>query len=162
MPKPLTPKDLETYLIEHDIEGEIIKLDVPTPTVETAAEAVGVSPAQIVKTLLFQVGDQAVLVIANGTGRIDRRLLGKHYGVSRKKTTFADPDTVIELTGYEVGAVPPIGHKTPIPALVDPDILNQEIVYGGGGSDSALMRLKPEAILDHNQAEIVSLQEKND
>jgi prolyl-tRNA editing enzyme YbaK/EbsC (Cys-tRNA(Pro) deacylase) len=159
MPTQLTPQDLEAYLKQHEIDSEIILLEVHTPTVEAAAEAVSVSPDQIVKTLLFLVDGEAVLVIANGTGRIDRRLLGKHFGVSRKKTKFADPDTVIELTGYPVGAVPPIGHKTPIPALIDPDILEQEFVYGGGGADSALCRFKPEDILAHNQAEVVSLQE---
>lgn len=160
MSVPLTPEDLTLYIKQHNIDGEVIELDVPTPTVEAAAEALGVHPDQIVKSLLFLVEDQPVLVIANGTARIDRRLLGKHFGVSRRKTIFADPETVIKLTGYPVGAVPPIGHRTAIPALVEPDILKQEIVYGGGGSGSALMRLHPDDILAHIQAEVVSLQEK--
>jgi len=160
MSTPLKPEDLTLYLQQHDIDGEIILLDVPTPTVEAAADALNVGPEQIVKTLLFLVEEQPVLVIANGTVRIDRRLLGKQFGVSRRKTTFADSETVVELTGYPVGAVPPIGHRTPIPALIEPDILNQEIVYGGGGAESALMRLKPADILAHNQAEVVSLQKE--
>ena len=159
---PLTPEDLALYLKQHNIEGEVILLDVPTPTVEAAAEAVGVHPDQIVKSLLFLVEDKPVLVIANGTARIDRRLLCKHFGVSRRKTIFADPETVIELTGYPVGAVPPIGHRTPLLALVEPDILKQELVYGGGGSGSALMRLRPADILANVQAEVVSLQEERD
>lgn len=160
MSQPLTPKDLALFIKQHNIDAELIPLDTHTPTVETAAVAVGVSPDQIVKTLLFMVDEKAVLVIANGTGRIDRRMLGKHFGVSRKKTTFADPNTVQELTGYTVGAVPPIGHRTAIPALVDPSVVAQEMVYGGGGSDTTLMRLKPQDILAHNQVEIVSLQKE--
>ena len=162
MPTALTPEDLSLYLKQHKINGEVIPLDVPTPTVEAAAEALNVSPDQIVKSLLFLVEDKPVLVVANGTARIDRRLLGKHFGVSRRKTIFADPETVIELTGYPVGAVPPIGHRTEILALVEPDILKQEVVYGGGGSGSALMRLKPADILAYNQAEVVSLQKDVD
>lgn len=156
----LTPQDLEVYIQQNNIDAEIIILEEYTPTVEMAAAAVNVSPEQIIKTLLFSVDGQAVLVIANGTGRIDRRLLGKHFGVSRKKTSFAGPDTVLELTGFEVGAVPPLGHRTSIPVLVDPSVLAQEIIFGGGGADNALMRLKPQDILQFNQAEVVSLQEE--
>lgn len=159
MSKRLSPQDLKAYIQQNNIDAEIITLEEHTPTVELAAAAVNVSPEQIIKTLLFSVDGQAVLVIANGTGRIDRRLLGKHFGVSRKKTSFADADTVLDLTGFEVGAVPPLGHRTPIPVLVDPSVLTQQVIYGGGGADNALMRLKPQDILQYNQAEVVSLQE---
>ena len=156
---PLTPQDLEVYLTEHQIDGKLILLPVPTPTVETAAEAVRVSPDQIVKSLLFVIEGQPVLVIASGLGRIDRRLLGRHYGVSRKKTSFADAETVLSLTGYPVGAVPPVGHREKLQVLVDPAVLEHEIVYGGGGAESTLLRLHSQDILKFNQAEIVPLQQ---
>ena len=159
MPLPLTPQDLESYLTEHQIDGELIHLSVPTPTVETAAEAVSVSPDQIVKSLLFLIDGQPALVIASGLGRIDRRLLGSHFGVSRKKTSFADAETVLTLTGYPVGAVPPLGHREKIRVLVDPSVLEHETVYGGGGSETSLLRLKSQDILNHNQAEVVPLQQ---
>ena len=159
MPLPLTPQDLESYLTEHQIDGELIHLSVPTPTVETAAEAVSVSPDQIVKSLLFLINGQPALVIASGLGRIDRRLLGSHFGVSRKKTSFADAETVLTLTGYPVGAVPPLGHREKIRVLVDPSVLEHETVYGGGGSETSLLRLKSQDILNHNQAEVVPLQQ---
>ncbi len=159
----LTPDDLENYLSKNRIDAEIVRLKAHTPTVETAAEVVRVSPDQIVKSLLFLIdlpeGERReVLVIASGTGKIDRRLLGKHFGVSRRKTVFADAETVQELTGYPVGAVPPLGHRQPLEVLVDPDVLKHQVVYGGGGSDRALMRLDPQDILRHNQAEVVAVQ----
>ena len=156
---PLTPQDLEMYLTEHQIDGELIHLSVPTPTVETAAEAVNVSPDQIVKSLLFIIDGQPALVIASGLGRVDRRLLGGHFGVSRKKTSFADADTVLALTGYPVGAVPPLGHREKLQVLVDPSVLAHETVYGGGGSETSLLRLKSQDILNYNQAEVVPLQQ---
>ncbi len=159
MSDTLTPQDLEVYLTEHQIDGELIHLEVPTPTVETAAEAVRVSPDQIVKSLLFIIEDQPVLVIASGTARIDRRLLGRHFGVNRKKTGFADFETVLSLTGYPVGAVPPLGHRQKLKVLVDPSVLSHETVYGGGGSETTLLRLPSQEILQHNQAEVVPLQQ---
>lgn len=159
MSASLTPQDLGTYLTEHQIDGELIFLETPTPTVETAAEAVRVSPDQIVKSLLFIIEEQPVLVIASGMGRIDRRMLGSYFGVSRKKTSFADPETVLSLTGYPVGAVPPVGHREKIRVLVDPSVLANDTVYGGGGSETTLLRLPSQVILNHNQAEVVPLQE---
>ena len=160
MEHPLTPDDLEAYLTEHDIMAEVIRLEDPTPTVETAAEAVGVSPDQIVKSLLFLIEEHPVLVIATGLGRIDRRQLAKHFGINRRKTHFADADTVLSLTGFPVGAVPPIGHRTPLDVLVDPAVMAHCVVFGGGGSVSALLRLDPQLILMHNRAKVVPLQKR--
>lgn len=172
MTDPLTTKDLQDYLQVHHIEGEIVFQDLPTPTVEAAAEAVQVSPDQIVKTLLFLIegqpdeegglrtadGSRPILVIASGLGRIDRRLLGQYFGISRRKTHFADPETVQELTGFPVGAVPPIGHRQRISVLVDPAVMDYPVVYGGGGSSKALLRMTPADILAYNDAEVVAIQ----
>lgn len=163
MTTSLTPEDLENFLTENKIEAEVVRLKAKTPTVETAAEVVRVSPDQIVKSLLFLIetpdGERReVLVIASGTGKIDRRLLGRHYGVNRRKTVFANAETVLELTGYPVGAVPPLGHRQALEVLVDPDVLVHRVVYGGGGSDRALLRLDPQDILRYNRAEVVAVQ----
>ena len=158
----LTTDDLQEYIIQHQIKGEVVRLETPTPTVEAAAAAVRVAPDQIVKSLLFMIelpeGSRPVLVIASGTGKIDRRMLGKHFGVNRRKTIFADADTVLGLTGYPIGAVPPLGHRQPLEVLVDPAVMTHEVVYGGGGSDHALLRLDPQEILKHNLANVVLLQ----
>ncbi len=161
MTDPLTSQDLEAYLDQHKIDAEIVTPEVSTPTVEAAAEAVRVSPDQIVKTLLFLIEDRPVLVIASGLGRVDQRLLGQHFEISRRKIRFADPDTVVALTGYPVGAVPPVGHREPFPVLVDPAVLEHEEVYAGGGSDHTLIRLNPRDILKHNQAKVVSIQKQD-
>ena len=86
-------------------------------------------------------------------------MLGSHFGVSRKKTSFADAETVLALTGYPVGAVPPLGHREKLQVLVDPSVLAYETVYGGGGSETSLLRLKSQDILNYNQAEVVALQQ---
>lgn len=158
MTNPLTPDDLEAYLTEHGIEAEVIQLDAPTPTVEAAAEVVGVSPDQIVKSLLFLIEEHPVLVVASGLGRIDRPKLAKHFEISRRKTHFADAETVLALTGFPIGAVPPIGHRTNLDVLVDLAVIEQEMVYGGGGSGSALLRIAPQLILKHTRSEVISLQ----
>lgn len=153
----LGAEDLRKAMQQAGIPGEIVYLDVPTPTVETAAAAVGVGPDQIVKTILFIVDGEPVIGMACGKTLVDRRVVAARYGVSRKKVKMADADTVLAETGYPVGGVPPLGHRNPIPVLMDHRVLEQSEVYGGGGEDNVLVRLNPEDIRKHTQAEVLDL-----
>jgi prolyl-tRNA editing enzyme YbaK/EbsC (Cys-tRNA(Pro) deacylase) len=153
----LGPEDLKAFMAEHHIPGDIIHLEVPTLTVETAAEAVGVRPDQIVKSLLFKVGDITVLAITCGTSPVEKRVLASRFGVGRKKVKLADAATVLNVTGYPVGSVPPIGHSQTMLALIDPSVLSHEEVYAGGGGGNALVRLNPKDILKFTRPEILDL-----
>ena len=153
----LGPDDLRTYMQRQGIPGEIVYLEVPTPTVQTAAEAVGVRLEQIVKSLLFLVKDEAVLAITCGTLPVERRVIAARFGVGRKKVKLADAETVLAATGYAVGSVPPFGHRTSLPTMLDPRVLEHEEVYAGGGGGNALVRLNPQDILKVSMAEVVDL-----
>jgi prolyl-tRNA editing enzyme YbaK/EbsC (Cys-tRNA(Pro) deacylase) len=153
----LGPEDLKAFMAEHHIPGDIVHLEVPTLTVETAAEAVGVRPDQIVKSLLFKVGDTAVLAITCGTTPVEKRVLASRFGVGRKKVKLADADTVLHVTGYLVGSVPPIGHSQTVPALIDPGVLIHDEVYAGGGGGKVLVRLNPKDILKYARPEVIDL-----
>lgn len=155
--KVLGPEDLKAFMAKHHITGEIVHLDVPTLTVETAAEAVGVSPDQIVKSLLFKVGDTVILAITCGTNPVEKRALASRFGVGRKKVELADAETVLDVTGYPVGGVPPIGHSQTVPTFIDPSVLAHNEVYAGGGGGKALVRLHPKDILKHARPEILDL-----
>ncbi len=153
----LTPNDIQTYLEEQDIPGEILVLEVPTPTVEDAASAVGTTPQQIVKSILFMVGDRPVLAVSCGTDRVDQRVIAGVYGVGRKKVKLASPEVMLEVSGYEAGAMPPFAHRQKIKTLLDQRVLQQPVVYAGGGAENALMRLSPEDILEATNAQVMDL-----
>ncbi|MBK5108653.1 MAG: YbaK/EbsC family protein [Anaerolineales bacterium] len=155
------PSHLAVFMQENDIPGEILELDVPTPTVEAAAAAVGCQPDQIVKSLLFFVRDEPVLAITSGPAHIERRSIAAHYQVGRKKVKLADPQTVLAETGFGVGAMPPFGHYSPLPTLIDQRVLEKEQVYAGGGSDQALLHISPQAILAATQGTILDLLSHN-
>jgi len=157
MNKPLTPDDLQAFMVREKIPGEILILEVPTPTVETAAQAVGVSPHQIVKSVLFTVYQEAVLTISCGDLLVERRAIAALYAVGRKRVKLASPELVLELTGYAVGTVPPFGYRQPIRTLIDPQVLGQTEVFAGGGAHNALVHLHPENILETTSAEILDL-----
>ena len=159
MSQNLQPDDLQAYMRQHAIEGEILRLNVPTPTVEAAARAVGTTPDQIVKSILFLVGGEPVLTVTCGLGKVDRRAIAALYGVGRKKVKLASPDIVLDLTGYPVGAMPPFGHRCPLPTLLDQRVLEHDEVYAGGGAENALVRLVPQDILRATQARVLDLSE---
>jgi prolyl-tRNA editing enzyme YbaK/EbsC (Cys-tRNA(Pro) deacylase) len=146
-PDILGPADLQAFLKAHHIPGELLHLDAPTPTVETAALAVGAQSEQIVKSILFLVDGEPVLAITCGTSYVERRAIAARYGVGRKKIKLAAPETVAEMTGFLVGAMPPFGHRAPLPTLIDQRVLDKPVVFAGGGSDYTLLCLDPDTIL---------------
>ena len=151
--------DLQNYIDEHRIDAGILPLDQHTPTVGDAARALGVDTDQIIKSLIFQVNDQPLLVINNGLKRVDRKKLAACLGVGRKKVKFADPDMALITTGFIVGSMPPFGHKTRLRTLVDEAVTELAVIYGGGGDINAMMRLTPAVLLSVTNAEITSLSE---
>lgn len=153
----LHSNDLFAYMQQHGIEGDILHLETPTPTVEIAARVVGAHPDQIVKSILFLVNDQPVLAITCGMAPIDRRAIADLYQVSRKRVKLAPAQAVLDFAGYEVGAMPPFGHLQPLPTLLDRRVLEQDQVYAGGGDENALVRLSPASIERHAHARVVDL-----
>ena len=156
-PAILGPADLQSFLKANQIPGEMLHLDSPTPTVETAALAVGAQPEQIVKSILFLVDELPVLAITCGTAYVERRAISVRFGVGRKKVKLAAPDRVAEETGYLIGAMPPFGHRQRLTTLIDWRVLEREIVYAGGGSDFNLLRLDPHTILEITRGEVFDL-----
>ncbi|MGD8584486.1 MAG: YbaK/EbsC family protein [Chloroflexota bacterium] len=149
--------DLQKFIDESGVEAKIVHLDNDTPTVEEAARALGCRPEQIGKSILFLADGQPYLVVANGVTRVGYKALADHLGTSRRRLKLAKPEMVLDITGYPVGTVPPFGHKEALPTIVESSVLNQEIIYAGGGAINALMRLTTEELLRVSQAEAVSL-----
>jgi prolyl-tRNA editing enzyme YbaK/EbsC (Cys-tRNA(Pro) deacylase) len=151
------PIDLQTFIDEHAIPAQLLHLDAPTPTVETAAQVVGCQPEQVIKTILFMVDGKPVVTITAGLGYIDYRALAYKYGVGRKKVKLADADSVLTTLGYTVGGVPPFGFERALPVLIDRRVLEHETVYGGGGDDHTLVKVASRTIQQFNKAEALDL-----
>ena len=124
-----------------DLESRIVSPGTPMPSVLLAAAAVGSSVDQIIKTVVFSSGDdRAVIAIANGVRRIDRKLLAAAAGVDALK--LASHEFVLEHTGYPAGGVSPIGIRDGEAAIfIDPAVLQQQTVFGGAGTESDLLEI---------------------
>jgi prolyl-tRNA editing enzyme YbaK/EbsC (Cys-tRNA(Pro) deacylase) len=152
-----TPQDLQQFLEDQQLTATLLHGIGNTPTVPAAALALGVDPDQIIKTLLFLVQEPAqqaptpVVVISHGERRVDKKLLAQHFGVGTKKAKLASAEVVVALLGYPAGGVPPVGHKTKLPVILDASVLAAAarfggLVYGGGGDDRTMLRIALEEL----------------
>ena len=80
----------------------VIESGMSSATVTLAAEAYGVEPARIAKTLSLRIGERVVLIVAAGTSRMDNKKVKALFGVKPKMLGL---DEVAEITGHEVGGV---------------------------------------------------------
>lgn len=149
--------ELRIYIQARSIPAEFVQLDVPTPTVETAALAVGTHVDQIIKSILFMADEHPVLAIACGLSNIQRRAIADLYSVGKKRVKLATPDMVLEISGYEVGAMPPFGHRQPLNTVIDRRVLDFTDAYAGGGAENVLLHLNPQDILRVTGARVLDL-----
>lgn len=142
----LSSKELNEFLTTNQIEADIIFLEEDTRTVAEAAAVLGAEPDQIIKSILFLADGEPVLVINNGLARVAWKQLADYLGVSRRRLKTANAEKVLEITGYQVGAVPPFGHLTKLRTVVATAVYDQTIIYGGGGEVHALMKLTTDVL----------------
>jgi len=113
----------------------------PIRSLEQAARERGQRLEQVVRSLLFRVGDgHFVLVLMPGGLRVDWPVLRRHLGVSR--VTTATPEEVLAVTGYPVGAVGPLGLRQAVPILADPRAFAPEEMSVGSGEPGVAVILR--------------------
>jgi len=151
--------DLQRFIDGHQVQATILSMKQHTPTVPEAAKALGVQAWQIIKSLVFLIKDEPVLVINSGEARIDRRKLADYLAVGRGRIKFAAPDQALAITGYVVGSMPPFGHKQKLRTVIDLSVRSLETVYGGGGDINAMMRLTATELLRVTSAESAQISE---
>ncbi len=101
-------------------------------SLEQAAQERGERPEQVVRSILFRLGeDQYLMALVAGPAQISWKRLRKHLGQSR--LTMASEEEVLAVTGYRVGAVSPFGTARPLHVLVDPGLLKEDEVSLGSG-----------------------------
>ncbi|MDP9249048.1 MAG: hypothetical protein M3M85_00860 [bacterium] len=106
----------------------------PVITSEDAAKTRGFSLKQGIKALLFtdRKGNW-VIVNVPADQKADQNKVALHMGWSKNGIRMATPENVLEITGCEIGSVPPFGHKTEIPILVDTTVFeNTESAFNIG------------------------------
>lgn len=133
-------QSVRDFFAARDLNLPIIELEVSTATVALAAEAHGVEPGRIAKTLSFRLADgRVVLLVASGDARIDNRKFKTVFG----KGKMSPLDEVVELTGHPVGGVCPFGLAQPLPIYLDHSLQAFDEVLPAAGAVHSAVRISP-------------------
>ena len=133
---------------------EVVELPASTRTAQEAAQAVGCTVGQIVKSLVFRAlqSDRPVLVETSGLNRVDETRLAALLGEPVGK---ADADFVRQRTGFVIGGVPPLGHAEALPTFIDQDLLQYQEIWAAAGTPHAVFRLPPAELLQMTGGQVV-------
>jgi prolyl-tRNA editing enzyme YbaK/EbsC (Cys-tRNA(Pro) deacylase) len=118
-------------------------------TVALAAEAFGVTPDRIAKTLSLRVGERVLLVVTCGTARLDNK---KARGVFGGKPRMLNAEEVLAATGHPVGGVCPFGLPTPLSIYCDISLRAYDEVVPAAGSINSAVRIAPERMAELTSA----------
>jgi len=125
-----------------------------TRTAEEAAERVGVTLGQIVKSLIFQgkTSGKPILVLTSGANRVDEKRIKTYAGENIRR---ADADFVRTVTGYAIGGVPPIAHVQQLETFVDEDLLQYDVIWAAAGTPKAVFELTPDDLQKMTHGKVV-------
>ncbi len=132
----------------------VIESPVSSATVALAAQAYGVEPARIAKTLSLRIGERVVLIVASGTSRMDNKKVKALFGIKPKMLSL---DEVADITGHEVGGVCPFGLKAPLPVYCDVSLKAFDEIVPAAGSTHSAVRIAPSRLAELVGAEWVDV-----
>lgn len=147
-------QSVRTFLSRHAPDLEVIETESSSATVALAAEAHGVEPDQIAKTICLRAGDDMLLLVTSGMARIDNRKFKARFG---GKPRMPGAEEVLEATSHPVGGVCPFGLARPLPVHCDISLRKHAVVIPAAGAGNAAVRIEPERIAELTQAEWVDV-----
>ena len=130
--------------------GDILEFSQSSATVELAAQAVGVIPARIAKTLSFRQGEGCILLVAAGDARVDNKKFKARFGM---KASMPSPDEVRALTGHAVGGVCPFSiENDAVTVYLDESLRRFDTVFPAAGSDHSAIELGCDELYEYANA----------
>ena len=126
------------HLQKHGLEDRIKEFDVSSATVALAAQALGCEPERIAKSLSFEKGVGAILVLAAGDARIDNAKFKAQFGMKPKMLAA---EKVEPLIGHGIGGVCPFGVNEGVPVYLDESLRRFDYVYPAAGTSASAVYL---------------------
>jgi prolyl-tRNA editing enzyme YbaK/EbsC (Cys-tRNA(Pro) deacylase) len=138
-------ESVKSWLAANAPDLPLIEVEGSTATVDTAAEALGVQPGRIAKTLAVRAGDHLFLLCARGNARLDNRKCKDEFGA---RPRMLGPEETLEITGHPVGGVCPFGLNQPLPVYLDVSLKAFNVVYPAGGSRNTSVEVPTERLFE--------------
>ncbi|WP_028134301.1 YbaK/EbsC family protein [Bradyrhizobium japonicum] len=147
-------ESVRAFFAEKAPDITVMESPISSATVPLAAEAYGVEPGMIAKTLSLRVGERVILIVAAGTSRMDNKKVKAQFGGKPKMLGLEE---VAAITGHEVGGVCPFGLKSPLPVYCDVSLKAFDVVVPAAGSTHSAVRITPERMAELTAAEWVDV-----
>ena len=127
----------------------------------SVARAVGIEERQAVKTLVFEVdtGERVLVMVA-----ADRSAISGHLkrAIGSRNIKMADPETVVQTTGYVIGSIPPFHWQPPgFRTFVDAALTAEPVLGVGTGQWGEEILLTPSDLVRASGAEVVNLTDRD-
>ncbi len=140
---------VKAYFKTLGMEEKVMELDTSSATVELAANALGVVPGRIAKTLSFKTDENAILVVTAGEAKIDNSKFKQAFGTKAKMLT---PDEVIEKVGHAVGGVCPFAINENVPVYLDISMKRFDTIFPACGSSNSAIELTCGELFEYAKA----------
>ena len=151
---PPAARRVQSALDDLGLGTRVVVVEESARTAEEAAAAVGAELGQIVKSLVFAVDDELVLVLVSGANRLDTRKLGT---LAHGRVERADAEAVRVATGFAIGGIPPIAHARPLAVWCDADLLTYDTVWAAAGTPHAVFPIAPDDLVRVTDATVADL-----
>lgn len=150
----MSVESVRAFFAKNAPEISVVESEQSSATVALAAEAFGVTPAEIAKTLSLRVGERVLLVVTCGTARLDNK---KARAVFGGKPRMLTAEEALEVTGHPVGGICPFGLKTPLQVYCDVSLKAFGEVVPAAGSINSAVRISPARMAELTHAEWVDV-----
>ena len=149
---------LKQYLVDNSIPAEQLHFSQSCHTVQEAAQAVGANVDELVKNICFIDKDENLIVaVVKGEDRVDVNKIKNALEIAKPRP--ATPNEMLQKTGYPIGGIPSFGYEALF--LLDPKVMEKDVVYSGGGSEHALVKISPTELIKANKAKIVDIKKES-
>lgn len=138
-------ESVRAWLAEHAPDLPIIETEISTATVDLAAQALGVEPGRIAKTLAVRVKDETFLLVTRGDARLDNAKTKAAFG---GRPRMLGAEETLAVTSHPVGGVCPFGLATPLPVYIDESLHAYDEVFPAAGSLNSSVRVTPQRLAD--------------
>ena len=138
-----------------------IMLNDAARTAQQAADGLGVKLGQVAKSIIFKRKPDAVavLVVTSGDKRVDERKVAALVCTEGQKLGRADADFVKTTTGFSIGGVSPVGHRTEPVTLIDRELFRFDKIWAAAGHPNSMFPLTPQHLQDLTGAPVVDVTE---
>ncbi len=138
-------ESVRAWLADHAPDLPLIEVEASTATVAEAADALGVAPGRIAKTLAIRVNGEVLLLVTRGDSRLDNAKAKAAFG---GRPRMLGPEETLALTGHPVGGVCPFGLATPLSVWCDVSLRGFDTVFPAAGSLNSSVEVAPGRLVE--------------